>query len=91
MPLTVPQFVAKWKAASLSERSSYQQHFLDLCALLDVTPPAEADPTGASFTFEKGVAKADGGKLLGGDRGSTQDEKRFFQGHADRTVRLVEQ
>ena len=62
MPLTVPQFVAKWKAASLSERSSYQQHFLDLCALLDVTPPAEADPTGASFTFEKGVAKADGGK-----------------------------
>ena len=48
--LTVPQFVAKWKAANLSERSSYQQHFLDLCQLLDVTPPAEADPTGASFT-----------------------------------------
>ena len=62
MPLTVPQFIAKWKAANLSERSSYQQHFLDLCALLDVVPPAQADPTGASFTFEKGVAKADGGK-----------------------------
>ncbi len=62
MPLTVPLFVAKWKAASLSERSSYQQHFLDLCSLLDVTPPAEEDPTGASFTFEKGVTKADGGK-----------------------------
>ena len=27
-------FIAKWKAVDLSERSAYQQHFLDLCDLL---------------------------------------------------------
>ncbi|MFZ4694436.1 MAG: DNA methyltransferase, partial [Verrucomicrobiia bacterium] len=55
------QFVAKWRAADLSERSAAQQHFLDLCDLLGHPKPAEADPTGDSFTFERGAAKRGGG------------------------------
>src|SRR5436190_1829800 len=53
-PKTPRQFIAKWKRAELSERSAYQQHFLDLCELLDQPKPAEVDPRGEWFTFEKG-------------------------------------
>lgn len=60
--MNAAEFAAKWKRANLSERSAYQQHFLDLCDLLGEQKPAEVDPTGESYTFEKGVAKADGGK-----------------------------
>ena len=42
--MTPQQFIAKWKAADLSERSACQQHFLDLCELLGQLKPAEADP-----------------------------------------------
>jgi type II restriction/modification system DNA methylase subunit YeeA len=60
--MTPQQFIAKWKPAQLSERSACQQHFLDLCDLLHQPKPAEVDPTGDWYTFEKGVAKNDGGK-----------------------------
>ncbi len=30
--LTPQEFATKWAGVALSERSSYQQHFLDLCA-----------------------------------------------------------
>jgi type II restriction/modification system DNA methylase subunit YeeA len=60
--MTPQQFIAKWKSADLSERSAYQQHFLDLCELLAHPKPAEVDPKGNWFTFEKGVEKTDGGK-----------------------------
>jgi len=60
--LTPEAFIRKWTAASLSERSAAQQHFLDLCALLGEATPAEADPTGETFTFEKGGTTATGGQ-----------------------------
>jgi hypothetical protein len=60
--MTPHLFVAKWKKADLSERSAYQQHFLDLCELLNQPKPAAIDPKGDWYTFEKGVTKADGGK-----------------------------
>src|SRR5437868_13703215 len=60
--MTPHQFIAKWKQADLSERSAYQQHFLDLCDLLGQPKPAEVDPRGIWYTFEKGVEKTDGGK-----------------------------
>ncbi len=53
--MTPPQFIAKWQRAALSERSACQQHFLDLCDLLGQPKPAEADPEGTWYTFEKGV------------------------------------
>jgi type II restriction/modification system DNA methylase subunit YeeA len=60
--LTPQAFAKKWAEASLSERASYQQHFLDLCAMLGQPAPAEADPSGSFYTFEKGVEKTGGSK-----------------------------
>jgi len=59
--MTPEQFAKKWKSVTLSERSAAQQHFLDLCALLGERTPVEADPTGDTFTFEKGGTTATGG------------------------------
>ena len=39
--MTPDQFVAKWQGVTLNERSAAQEHFIDLCWLLD-EPPAEA-------------------------------------------------
>ncbi len=60
--LTPQAFVTKWRGVQLSERASVQEHFLDLCALFGQPSPASADPTGAWYTFEKGVAKTGGGQ-----------------------------
>lgn len=63
MKQLVPQaFAEKWTGAALSERASYQQHFLDLCEMLDAPKPAALDPTGEFYSFEKGVEKTGGGK-----------------------------
>jgi type II restriction/modification system DNA methylase subunit YeeA len=53
--MTPQQFIANWQASRLNELSGYQQHFLDLCELLGQPKPAEADPDGAWYTFQKGV------------------------------------
>jgi hypothetical protein len=55
------ELIAKWSRADLSERSAAQQHFLDLCDLFEHPKPAEVDPAGDWFTFEKGAAKHGGG------------------------------
>jgi hypothetical protein len=60
--MTPHEFIHKWKQANLSERSGCQQHFLDLCELLNQPKPAAADPDGAFYTFERGVRKQDGTK-----------------------------
>lgn len=59
--MTPDRFVEKWRASSLKERSAAQEHFIDLCALLDERTPAEADPDGSWYTFEKGASKTGGG------------------------------
>jgi type II restriction/modification system DNA methylase subunit YeeA len=59
--MTPQEFIVKWQKATLSERSACQQHFLDLCELLGQPKPAEADPEGAWYTFERGVQKTTGG------------------------------
>jgi hypothetical protein len=59
--MTPDQFIAKWKDVTLKERSAAQEHFIDLCHLLGVPTPAEADPTGTWYCFEKGATKAGGG------------------------------
>jgi len=48
--------------AELKERASYQEHFLDLCALVGHPTPAQKDPTGEEFTFEAGVKTTTGGQ-----------------------------
>ncbi len=59
--MTPQEFIIKWQRANLSERSAAQQHFLDLCELLGQEKPAQADPDGTHYTFEKGVEKNSGG------------------------------
>ncbi len=64
MPPTLsPQaFVAKWRSSTLKERSAAQEHFIDVCHLVGHSTPAEADPTGESFTFEAGADKQRSGQ-----------------------------
>jgi hypothetical protein len=60
--LSVDAFIRKWRAVELKERSAAQEHFIDLCHLLGEPTPAEADPTGASYCFERGATKTTGGE-----------------------------
>ncbi|MBI3901920.1 MAG: hypothetical protein HY306_03115 [Nitrosomonadales bacterium] len=53
--MTPQQFIAKWQGSMLTERQSYQAHFADLCALIDVPAPAPA--TADTYCFERGVTK----------------------------------
>jgi hypothetical protein len=53
--LTPENFVVKWSKAQLSERAASQEHFIDLCRLLDQPTPAEADLTGIDYCFETHV------------------------------------
>ncbi len=72
--MTPAEFLAKWSKVALSERSSYQQHFLDLCALVGHEPPAKLDPTGEWFCFERGA------EIHGGGDGWADVWKRGFFG-----------
>lgn len=63
-------FITKWSKANLSEQAASQEHFLDLCRLLGVKTPAELDPVGDTFTFEKGATVSAPASLGSkGDRG----------------------
>ncbi|MDE0680072.1 MAG: class I SAM-dependent DNA methyltransferase [Gammaproteobacteria bacterium] len=59
--MTPNEFIAKWQAAELKERSAAQEHFIDLCRLLGEPTPAEDDPTGDHYCFERGARKDTGG------------------------------
>ena len=60
--LSVDAFIRKWRAVELKERSAAQEHFIDLCHVLGEPTPAEADPTGESYCFERGATKTTGGE-----------------------------
>jgi len=56
--MTLAEFKRKWHRYQGKESSAYQEHFSDLCRLLGLPAPAEADPTGSeSFCFQKRVVK----------------------------------
>ena len=59
--MTPDQFARKWGRAQLRERAGSQEHFLDICRLIGESTPAEADPDGEFFTFEKSLKKESGG------------------------------
>ena len=54
-------FSRKWSDATLRERQGSQEHFLDLCRLLGEPTPAEDDPYGERYCFERGASKTGGG------------------------------
>jgi hypothetical protein len=60
--VTPEHFVAKWRASQVKESAGAQEHFLDLCRLLDEKTPVEADPAGIAYCFEKGATKTTGGE-----------------------------
>jgi hypothetical protein len=45
--MTPDQFITKWQANTRTERAASQEHFLDLCALLD-EPTPNTDPDGTA-------------------------------------------
>ena len=58
--MTPDQFAQKWERAQLRERAGSQEHFLDICRLVGERTPAEVDPNGEFFTFEKSLRKESG-------------------------------
>ncbi len=59
--MTPYEFISKWQASTLTERSASQQHFLDLCELLGEPKPADVDLFGEWYCFERGARKDTGG------------------------------
>ena len=59
--MTWAEFKKKWQRYTLSagvSREAIEEHFNDLCRMLGVPTPVEADPTGNDkFCFQKHVAK----------------------------------
>lgn len=53
--MTPEDFIDKWRKNTRTEKSAAQEHFLDICELLEVDKPASVDPSGTWFTFEKHI------------------------------------
>ncbi|MDE2508841.1 MAG: class I SAM-dependent DNA methyltransferase, partial [Planctomycetota bacterium] len=60
--MDVARFVEKWSRSTRSERSASQEHFYDLCELIGHPKPGDVDPKGLTFTAERHVTKASGGR-----------------------------
>jgi type II restriction/modification system DNA methylase subunit YeeA len=58
--MTPQEFVEKWSSSTLRERQGSQEHFIDICRMLDEQTPAEADPTGHVYCFDAGAEKTIG-------------------------------
>ena len=56
-----PYQTVKSRDVELTESAAAQSQFIDLCRLLDEPSPAEADPKGTWYAFEKGALKTGGG------------------------------
>ena len=55
------KFIEKWSRADLTELAARHEHFYDLCRMLGVQTPADADPQGKWYCFEK-VGRRDRGR-----------------------------
>ena len=55
--MTPAEFKKKWAKVTAKETSAYQSHFDDLCRVLGIAPPLEADPEGETFCYQKRVMK----------------------------------
>ncbi len=60
-PLSPAEFATKWIGSTRTERAASQEHFIDLCRMLEVPTPNEADPYGDDYAVEKGAGKVSGG------------------------------
>lgn len=55
-------FAEKWRNSAGGEQASSQEYFIDLCRLLEVSTPNEADPSQEWYRFERPLEKVHGGK-----------------------------
>lgn len=55
--MTPAEFKKKWSKFTGKESAAYQSHFDDLCRLLNVQTPLQADPDGEFFCFQRKVTK----------------------------------
>jgi len=58
--LNAAEFAAKWIGNTNTERAAAQEHFIDICTMLDVATP-NTDREGEAYAFEKGASKTSGG------------------------------
>lgn len=60
--LTPQEFVERWRNTELSERASYQSHFIDVCRMVGYETPTGRglDSRGNIFTFEYSLTKTTG-------------------------------
>jgi hypothetical protein len=80
--MTPAAFKSKWAKFSGKESAAYAEHFNDLCRMLGVPMPIEADSTGNdSFCFQKRVAKD--AELFDFDADGTAEPARQERGFAD--------
>jgi len=72
--MTPAEFKTKWAKVTAKETSAYVEHFNDLCRMLRLPTPLEADPTGCEFfCFQKHVLKdAELFSVAGPDAGSVR-------------------
>jgi hypothetical protein len=103
--VTPQDFINKWRDSSLKESAGSQEHFIDLCRMLGEKTPAEADPTGEWYAFEKGAMKTGGGdgwadvwkrgcfaweyKGKGKDLGAALKQLKLYQGALDNPPLLI--
>jgi hypothetical protein len=60
--VSLPEFVERWKASTLSERAADQSHRIHFCDFLGQPDQASEDQTRDTFTFEKHVSTLEDGK-----------------------------
>jgi hypothetical protein len=58
--MTPKQFIEKWKDNPLNERTSYQLHFIDLCALVGVPHPSPSNHE--TYCFERRATRTGAGQ-----------------------------
>jgi type II restriction/modification system DNA methylase subunit YeeA len=80
--MTPAEFKKKWAKVTAKETSAYQSHFDDVCRLLKIAPPLEADPKGEFFCFQKRVVK-DAELFAFDDDGKVAETPESERGFAD--------
>lgn len=59
--MTPEEFIARWRDNTRRERSASQQHFLELCEMLEVPKPGDPGFPADDYDFDKATQKTSGG------------------------------
>jgi hypothetical protein len=59
------EFIEKWRGAELKESGAYQEHFVDLCRLLEVPTPANQERAKKQGNAEDKNRKPENAKVPG--------------------------